>query len=73
VYYRWHGAPRVYWSRYAPEWLQERATALRRWPPEADCWCVFDNTASGAAIVNSLELRELLPGVEGPPPVAQDL
>jgi uncharacterized protein YecE (DUF72 family) len=60
LYYRWHGAPRMYWSRYEPAWLCERAAALRRWPSGADCWCVFDNTASGAAIVNALELRELL-------------
>jgi uncharacterized protein YecE (DUF72 family) len=60
LYHRWHGAPRTYWSRYEPLWLAERAAELRAWPPGADCWCVFDNTASGAAIINALELRELL-------------
>ena len=60
VYYRWHGAPRVYWSRYDLAWLQARAEELRRWPPEADRWCIFDNTAGGGAISNALELRGLL-------------
>jgi uncharacterized protein YecE (DUF72 family) len=60
VYPRWHGAPRMYWSRYEPDWVGERAVELARWPAEADCWCIFDNTAGGGAIVNALELRDLL-------------
>jgi uncharacterized protein YecE (DUF72 family) len=60
LYHRWHGAPRMYWSRYEPTWLLDRARELQRWPREADCWCVFDNTAGGGAIANALELRSLL-------------
>ncbi len=62
LYHRWHGSPRVYWSRYEAPWLQARADALARWPAEAEPWCIFDNTASGAAIANALELRALLAG-----------
>ncbi len=60
LYHRWHGEPRMYWSRYEPQWLCARAAELARWPREADCWCVFDNTASSAAIANALELRALI-------------
>ncbi len=60
LYHRWHGEPRMYWSRYELQWLGARADELARWPFEADHWCVFDNTASGAAIVNALELRALI-------------
>jgi uncharacterized protein YecE (DUF72 family) len=60
VYYRWHGAPRMYWSRYEPAWIEARAEELRRWPPQADVWCIFDNTAGGGAIGNAMELRALL-------------
>jgi uncharacterized protein YecE (DUF72 family) len=60
VYHRWHGAPRVYWSRYEAAWLAAQAEALAAWPREAQPWCIFDNTASGAAIANALELRALL-------------
>ena len=60
VYYRWHGAPRMYWSRYELAWVRERAERLRQWPADADCWCIFDNTAGGGAISNALELRALL-------------
>jgi uncharacterized protein YecE (DUF72 family) len=60
VYYRWHGAPRMYWSRYEREWVQARADRLAQWPRSADCWCIFDNTAGGGAISNALELRSML-------------
>lgn len=56
LYHRWHGSPRVYWSRYEPQWIEARARALGEWPGEADAWCIFDNTASGAALGNALEL-----------------
>ena len=65
VYYRWHGAPRMYWSRYEPAWVQARADALKRWPADAGCWCIFDNTAGGGAISNALELRAMLAGEAG--------
>ena len=60
VYYRWHGSPRMYWSRYGERWLLARSEELRAWPRAAECWCVFDNTAAGAAIENALELDALL-------------
>ena len=62
LYHRWHGTPRTYWSRYENAWLRVRAIEIARWPVGADCWCIFDNTASGAAISNALELRGLLLG-----------
>jgi uncharacterized protein YecE (DUF72 family) len=60
IYYRLHGAPRMYWSRYDPLRLGAWADALRRRPTGVDAWCVFDNTASGAALANALELDTLL-------------
>jgi len=60
VYHRWHGAPRMYWSRYELAWVEARAQELKRWPADADCWCVFDNTAGGGAVSNALELRAVL-------------
>lgn len=60
VYHRWHGSPRTYWSAYGDTWLQARAAALRRWPPGADRWCIFDNTAAGAAAPDALRLRACL-------------
>lgn len=60
LYHRWHGSPRRYWSSYEHDWLHKRVEELLRWPKGTDRWCIFDNTASGAALANALELRTLL-------------
>lgn len=58
VYYRLHGSPRTYYSSYTPEYLRELAGTLRRSAETAAVWCIFDNTASGAAVANALTLME---------------
>lgn len=60
VYYRWHGAPRKYWSRYSPAAIGELAEAVARVPHGVDVWFIFDNTASGAALENAWELEDAL-------------
>jgi uncharacterized protein YecE (DUF72 family) len=59
IYYRLHGSPRMYWSRYEALRLRAWAEALRGRPPGLEAWCLFDNTASGAALANALELAAL--------------
>lgn len=60
VYYRLHGSPRMYWSRYTPEYLDALLDTLERHARAArQVWCVFDNTAWGGAILNALELHAL--------------
>jgi uncharacterized protein YecE (DUF72 family) len=61
VYFRLHGSPRPYWSRYPIERIERWAEDLRALPSSANAWCIFDNTASGSAIENALELEERLP------------
>lgn len=61
IYYRWHGRPRIYWSAYSEADLSRLAQELRAWPREADVWCVFDNTAAGAAVENALTLSRMFP------------
>jgi uncharacterized protein YecE (DUF72 family) len=36
------------------------ADALQRVPSTADAWCIFDNTASGAALENAWQLAAIL-------------
>jgi uncharacterized protein YecE (DUF72 family) len=57
VYFRLHGSPRKYWSRYTEEYVDALSDTLRKVPGHVDAWCVFDNTASGAAIENACELH----------------
>lgn len=60
LYYRLHGSPRKYWSAYSGEYLETLAREFRRLSRGREAWCIFDNTASGAAAANSLELRDRL-------------
>jgi uncharacterized protein YecE (DUF72 family) len=57
VYYRLHGSPRKYWSPYPAGYLDRLAGALTEAPRSAERWCVFDNTASGAALENAWDLH----------------
>jgi uncharacterized protein YecE (DUF72 family) len=57
AYYRWHGSPRIYYSDYdgaALAALGKRLDSqIARGIP---IWCIFDNTASGAALGNALTM-----------------
>ncbi|RAK58088.1 DUF72 domain-containing protein [Phenylobacterium deserti] len=55
AYWRWHGSPRMYYSAYDETQLQALASELQVRPGEV--WCVFDNTTSGAAAANALDLQ----------------
>ena len=62
-YYRWHRAPRTYWSEYTAERIAELAADIGH-KKSGETWVIFDNTASGHALRNAVELRQLL----GPTP-----
>jgi uncharacterized protein YecE (DUF72 family) len=59
-YHRLHGSPQIYYSNY-----DERALARTDRVLEASrargaaTWCIFDNTAAGAALGNALAVRAL--------------
>lgn len=60
-YYRLHGSPRMYYSPYSSETLDSLAPRLAKADQAgAESWCIFDNTAEGAATANALELMETL-------------
>ncbi|MGE3818906.1 MAG: DUF72 domain-containing protein [Isosphaeraceae bacterium] len=56
VYHRLHGSPQVYHSAYSVDDLANLAKTLTRSARTAEVWCVFDNTADGAATANALDL-----------------
>jgi uncharacterized protein YecE (DUF72 family) len=63
-YWRWHGAPRMYYSAYDDAALRPLAQALARDArPRAPAWCIFDNTAHGHAMADAARLQALLAGV----------
>lgn len=55
AYIRLHGSPRIYYSDYPPAFLAALARELR--DTAAGSWCIFDNTAAGAALPNALQLQ----------------
>ena len=59
VYWRLHGSPRTYWSSYDDAALAMLAGRLSA-AESRETWCVFDNTASGAAAANALTLLAML-------------
>lgn len=60
-YYRLHGSPRIYHSAYRADWLKHLAARLAEHRQQnVTSWCIFDNTASGAATANALDLQSLL-------------
>ena len=57
VYLRLHGSPRIYHSPYDEAFLERLAAEIRGYLCAGKkVWCVFDNTASGAAQPNALSL-----------------
>jgi uncharacterized protein YecE (DUF72 family) len=57
AYYRWHGSPRIYYSDYGAAALAALSRRLEDRACESSTWCIFDNTASGAALGNALTLQ----------------
>jgi uncharacterized protein YecE (DUF72 family) len=62
VYYRWHGSPRAYFSRYSDADIDRLASAVQSLSVET--WCIFDNTGSGSAAGNALDLTARLGQLE---------
>jgi uncharacterized protein YecE (DUF72 family) len=60
TYLRLHGSPRVYFSSYETDFIWDLATRLGCSP--APTWCIFDNTASGAAAGDGLRLMRAIIG-----------
>jgi uncharacterized protein YecE (DUF72 family) len=66
TYARLHGSPRTYWSRYDAVFLAGLASTLLAAAPRGDVWCIFDNTASGAAFENAWDVRSIVAPAEAP-------
>ncbi len=56
AYYRLHGSPQMYYSTYEPEYLEVVARDVAAAASQTAVWCIFDNTALGAATRNALDL-----------------
>lgn len=59
AYFRWHGAPHLYYSKYSAAQLAAFAAAVTG-TKAIDTWCVFDNTARHAAWDDALQFMAAL-------------
>jgi uncharacterized protein YecE (DUF72 family) len=57
IYYRLHGSPTMYRSPYEEPFLADLADRLNA-AKAPEMWCIFDNTASGAAVGDALGLQQ---------------
>ncbi|RKH58768.1 DUF72 domain-containing protein [Corallococcus interemptor] len=57
VYYRLHGSPKMYYSAYSAAFLEALSVEVSHHEQAGRrVWCIFDNTAEGAALPNALSL-----------------
>jgi uncharacterized protein YecE (DUF72 family) len=59
AYFRWHGSPRLYYSKYSQAQLATFVAMVRK-AKATDTWCVFDNTARYAAWDDALQFMAAL-------------
>lgn len=64
-YHRLHGSPQMYRSAYPEDFLARLAVRLREEMAQRPVWCIFDNTAAGAAIPNALSVLGALNQLPG--------
>ena len=57
---RLHGSPRMYYDANDDAYLEHLARRLLGFAWQAPVWCIFDNTAAGAAIADAFRLLEYL-------------
>jgi uncharacterized protein YecE (DUF72 family) len=60
-YYRLHGSPRLYWSSYTDAYLRALTVQMTsERTGSSQLWCIFDNTAAGAAWLNARAINKRL-------------
>lgn len=60
IYYRFHGVPHLYWSRYQLPELEQVAHAIQDMEGIKEAYIYFNNTAEANAVTNAREFQELL-------------
>jgi uncharacterized protein YecE (DUF72 family) len=63
VYYRFHGTPHLYTSKYNPEALENVAHQIQNHVGVKEAYIYFNNTAEGAAVLNAKQFQELCEAV----------
>lgn len=59
IYYRFHGVPQLYFSRYNSDELEEVASAIQQENSVSEAYIYFNNTAEAAAVANAKQFQDL--------------
>lgn len=63
AYFRWHGSPRMYYSAYDESAIKSlRHRLATAGVVSKSVWCIFDNTAEGAALSSAMKLADVFHG-----------
>jgi uncharacterized protein YecE (DUF72 family) len=65
IYFRFHGVPHLYFSRYEASHLERIAQEMQSLQGVSSANIFFNNTAEAAAVVNAKQFEELLVEVSG--------
>ncbi len=60
VYYRFHGAPDLYRSRYSIAFLKQVANAIKNCAGTTEAWCYFNNDYDAIGVINAKEMIGLV-------------
>lgn len=58
-YFRLHGVPKLFYSGYTADELEQLYNAIRLTTPWKEVYVYFNNTASTAGILNAIELKRI--------------
>lgn len=59
VYYRFHGVPHLYMSKYELQKLEQVAQEIQQMEGVTQAYIYFNNTAEGAAVMNARQFQEI--------------
>ena len=62
VYYRFHGVPTLYRSRYSPEFLQKVVDSIKPNSVVKETWCYFNNDYDAIGVINAKEMMGMVSG-----------
>jgi len=60
VYYRFHGVPNLYRSRYSIEFLQKVVDGVKANQNTKEAWCYFNNDYDAIGVFNAKELEAMV-------------
>jgi uncharacterized protein YecE (DUF72 family) len=60
IYYRFHGVPHLYFSRYDTSYMERIAQEIQNVSSIKEAYIFFNNTAEAAAVANAKQFQELL-------------